>query len=1119
MTDKNYKSIVSRLISTRSSVGNHSAFEGFVDLLAYLTGFVFILWLLTGIFWPGPSARLSLLGLGIAGVIALAIFGVIRPLIKRRPLTEIALRLEKYYGKLQSRLIGSLQLYDKLTLNRENYSIELIEKTIEDAGSEIQDLDFGVVIEKSKRPYYRLILAVLAIAFALTVSGQTFRQTGMLFLNPLSDIHRPTNLTLAVTPISHQAIKNDDVALKITAAGERVRQVDLYFRFDDGDWVKVPTEKLQDDEQAGIDNYGYTFRKIKRDIEYYAEAKRVKSDIGKITIIDPPRLVEVSVTLNYPSYTGLGSQTLPNNDGSVTALKGTEVNFAGRLNKPSRAASLVFDNETRKAMNIDSDQIDGMFVLTESGSYHVEISDSGGLSNPSPIEYDLIRLDDYPPQVQITFPAVDIDLDDRMLIPLEAAIFDDFGFSELELVYWTYSEGIESNQKRKIIKSDFGRENEGLVTYDWLVEGLYMLPGDLVYYYFEVFDNDAVSGAKSAVSKTFSARLPSLDEIMADITGSQDEIFKDFEETVNSQKELRDELEKISREMMQFSEVDWEKKQQIQQTLDRQQEIAEKLENIAEQMDEAIEKFEKNQMATVEMMEKMEELRDLMEEVASPELKEAMRKLQEAMAQMDPKKLQEAMKNFELSVEQMNENLDRMLALLQKYQLEQKIDTLAKMAEKLAQQQQEINEKLGQCQGKKDVSDLQKPQKNQEQGMESLREQFDDAKKLNDELDMISKEQMQNADKKVNSEELNKMMSQMSQCLSKCNKKNASQSGQQLEQEYQEMAQMFQQMLEQMQSEQMEMITEMLRKAISDILYLSHQQEQVIDSTRQAAKRLEGVREMARDQFDLQSACDRLAGFVSDITKETLFLNSSIMEKLGSALANMQKAIDQLNGRTPRRCTKSQIAAMAALNQSAATLMSALSQASQCQSSGTGMQSLMQKLGKMAQQQMQLNQGTQMMPMPMPGQMMGMGQKQAMQRLGEQQEALRKSLEELMNEYGNPDNVLGRLDQIEKEMKKVAQELRTNSLDQGTVRRQERILSRLLDAQKSVHRRDYSRRRQARTLDDIIRRGPTFLDLDSYQKERLAEDIKKALAEKYPKRYENQIREYFKALTEDQAIE
>jgi len=737
-----------------------------------------------------------------------------------------------------------------------------------------------------------------------------------------------------------------------------------------------------------------------------------------------------------------------------------------------------------------------------------------------------VCLEDYAPQVKITFPAVDVDLDESMLVPIEAALYDDFGFSKLEMVYWTFSEGRESNKTRLTLREDFGIANDVLFTYRWFLEKLYMMPGDLAYYYLEVFDNDAVSNPKSSVSKTYSARLPSLDEIMADITGSQDEIFEDFGKAVQSQKELKDELEQLSREMLKLSEMDWEKKQQIQSTLDRQKEISDKLDQIADQMDKAIEKFEKNQMATVEMLEKMDELRDLFEEVATPELKEAMRKLQEALKEMDLDKIREAMKNFELTIEQINENLDRMLALLKKYQLEQKLDTMAKMAEKLAEQQEQINKKLGQCQGKKDFSNLQKPQNQQKAGLESLREQCKEAQKLNQELNMIPQQQMQKASDKVNSKKTDQAMSEMMQSMGTCNGKQCSKSGDQLQQDFQNMAQMFQEMLKQMQSEQMEMLSEMLNKAIADVLYLSHSQENVIDSTQEAVNRLESRRDMASKQKDIETATERTAQCISDITKETLFLNSIVMSKMGAALNSMQDAIKQLQGRFPSRAKNNQVDAMAALNQTIEILISAQDQVSQCKSSCSSMQSLMQKLNEMAQKQQCLNQQCkgqcQMpMPMPMPGQMLSISQQQAMQRLAAEQEALGKSLQQLHEEYssGGSDNILGRLDKLADEMKQVADQLQNNNLSRNTIFRQERILSRLLDAQKSVHRRDYSRRRQARTAEDIIRRSPSALFSGDSNNEKLAEDIKKALAEKYPRRYENQIKEYFKALTEDKAVE
>lgn len=1117
MTEKNYKSILQRLIGVRNAAATRRGLEGAIDFIAYIAGVVFLLWLITGVFWPAPGARISILLIVLAGAATILGFVVVKPMVVKKPLTHVALKLEKYYGKLQSRLIGSLQLYDKLSNNKENYSIELIEKTIEDAGAEIKDLNFGVVVERSKSPYYRLMLGVALIILAIAISGGTMYHTANLFANPLTDIPKPTNLVLTVTPQNYQAVKNDDITVQIVAAGERVRQVNLNFKYDDGEWVKVAAEKTESDTADGM--FSYTFRKLKRDVEYYAEAKRVQSPKGKITIVDPPRLLDVAISLDYPKYTGIGTQKLPGNDGSVTALKGTIVNFEGRANKTVVDANLVFKNGEEKRIEIDDDIVTGKFVVSASGSYHVRLADADGLSNPNPIEYDIVSLEDYPPQVQITFPAVDVDLDDRMLLPLEAALFDDYGFSKLDLVYWTYSEGRESDKQRRKIKTDFGKSTEALATYEWWVEELYLLPGDLIYYYLEVFDNDVISGPKSSVSKTYTARLPSLDEIMADITGTQDEIFHDFEETVQNQRELRDELENISRELRQYTELDWEKKQQIQSTLDRQKDIAEKLEDMTQKMDEMIEKFERNQMATTEMMQKMEELRELFEEVATPELKEAMKKLQEALEKMDPKLLEEAMKNFQMSVEQINENLDRMMALLKKYQLEQKLDTLAKMSEKLAEQQQEINDKLGQCQNKSDFSNLEKPQQNQQQGLESLKEQFKEAQELNEQLNMVPQEQMQNADNKLNSQQLQEMMEKMMQAMGQCSKGQCQKSGQQLQQEFQEMAQMFQQMLQQMQMQQLAMITGMIKKAINDVLFLSHTQENLKDSTGTAEARRKNTRELAREQNNLKSACERVANNVTDITRETLFVNAAIMERLGRALTKMQEAIEQLNSRSPQRSSSCQSESMSALNQAAAILMSALQQASQCNSSGTGMQSLMQKLSQMAQQQQQLNQNSQnMMPMPMPN-MMSMAQQQAMQRLAAQQEEIRKGLRQLMEEYGNPDNVLGRLDNIESEMKKVVDEMQDNRLDRETINRQERILSRLLDAQRSVHRRDYSRQRQARSGQDVIRRGPSDINLGNFDNEKLAEDIKKALSEKYPRRYESEIREYFRALTEDQASE
>jgi hypothetical protein len=1114
MTDVNYESISKRLIQARDNVAARAAIEGVFDIIAYVAAALTILWLTAMIFWPPAWAKALILLILSAGLGLLTAFLVIKPVIKKKPLTEIAIGLEKRYGKLQSRLIAALQLYDKIKANRENYSIDLIEKTIDDAGQEIKDLDFSVIVEKNTKPLYRMALGLLLVILAGAISTQAFRDTFILYTRPFTNVAKPSRLILTVIPQSNQAIKNEDISLTIKVSGGKIKKPEFNYKFEDGGWVTAPEEEIVRDSANADSVFGYTFKKIKRGVEFYAQAKTTKSSIGKITVIDPPRLISAKASLNFPKYTALPQQELPENDCSVTAIRGTNVSLSAIVSKPAATAFMIFADSTRKPMQIDERKISGQFIVRENSSYHIEVTDSTGLKNPGPIEYSITPLDDYPPRVLLTFPAVDIDLDESMKIPLRAELYDDYGFSKLNLIYWVLSEGKESPKGPIILKDNFGQTTEGTIEYIWNVENLMLLPGDLVYYYLELFDNDNITGPKSGVSKTYTARLPSLDEIMADITGSQKDVFQEAEAAAAQQKELKKELENISREMMKTSEIDWQKKQEIQQAMARQKEIAEKIQDVAQKMQENINKLEKNQLATQEMLDKMQEIQQLMEKVATPEMKEAMRKLEEAMRNMDPEKLREAMKNFKLDIEKMNENLDRTLALLKKFELEQKLDAMAKMAEKLAEQQQEINDRIDKTQNQQDLQDLQKAQLNQKKGIENIQQLFQEAKQLNQDLKMLSQQDMQEAEQQLNSQQIPQQMDNLIQNMKNGNKSSCKQGGKKVKQELSDLADMLSNLLKKAQKQQQDMITRNLQKIIQDIMLLSQSQENLADSTGITLNTPMAQMEMASRQKDLENATKRVANRVSDMTKETLFIGMGIMDKLGQALQSMDSALVNFDRRAYARAPKSQLEAMTALNQAAMMLSKSMDQAKACPS-GTGMQQYMQQLSELGQMQQNLNaQAQQMMPFAM-GQAMSLMQQQQLERMAAQQEAIRQQLKELLEQSGSgTEGVLGRLDELGKEMQKVADELKRHNLDKSTIERQERILSRLLDAQKSVNRRDYTQKREARTAEDIIRRSPEYLNSQTGD-EQLAEDIKKALEEKYPRRYEKLIKEYFRSLAEE----
>ena len=142
-----------------------------------------------------------------------------------------------------------------------------------------------------------------------------------------------------------------------------------------------------------------------------------------------------------------------------------------------------------------------------------------------------------------------------------------------------------------------------------------------------------------------------------------------------------------------------------------------------------------------------------------------------------------------------------------------------------------------------------------------------------------------------------------------------------------------------------------------------------------------------------------------------------------------------------------------------------------------------------------------------------MSQQGELARMAAQQDALRKSLEQLNSEMGNRSDVLGRMDNIADEMKKVVEDMQKMNYSAKTIQRQQNILSRMLDAQKSVRERKYSKKRKAEVGKQYARKSPSNLQESvNERKARLRKELKRALEEGYSIDYEKLIEEYFKNL-------
>lgn len=135
------------------------------------------------------------------------------------------------------------------------------------------------------------------------------------------------------------------------------------------------------------------------------------------------------------------------------------------------------------------------------------------------------------------------------------------------------------------------------------------------------------------------------------------------------------------------------------------------------------------------------------------------------------------------------------------------------------------------------------------------------------------------------------------------------------------------------------------------------------------------------------------------------------------------------------------------------------------------------------------------------------------------QERMLEEARRLAEEFGDRGEILGRFDDTVGEIEATLAEMERSGASQETVDRQKKILSRLLDAQRSLRRRDYTRERKSREGGGYARVAPGALPEElTRANEELREDLLRAMQRDYPTEYRALIRAYFDGLARDASI-
>ena len=1080
-----HQKLAQRLTRLRALIAAHRVLTGMGIALAFVLGAGLVLIALESIFYLRPILKLILEGACALCVAFLIGYFCVMPIVKPPRLDEIALRVERHFGGLQQHLINALQLWRHR--DRDGHATALVDAAIIQAEEATQHLAFETLIDR--KPPIRAAMAAIALAVvALLLHAlwpTALAGAAQRLATPQTHYTRPPDTHIALRPGHVEVVGGEPLAITAHLSGVVPRNARLYIREAGAQsWASFVLPVKQT-------TASHRFPAVTRSFNYRLSAHDAQTPIYTASVHPRPIVTRISHDDRFPPHTHFPDR-IDQQGGDIVVPTGTEVALTIEANKSIETATLVFDDSSRLPAAVDSSRAQVVFTVAKDGRYRVVMRDAHMVGNEDPVSYRVVALPDHPPEVRLLHPGRDVDLTESLRVSLLAEAFDDYGVSRLELRY----DAVDHTGQPQVIPIAMSPGREVEAAYHWDMAVLNLLPGDRVSYHIRAYDNNPTPSY--AETATFTIRLPSLFEIHEAAEKTQRESIDHIESVQERGRDLDRRLQDLARQLMSKDALDWQEKREFEKALQTQAELADEIQATAEQLDRALDQLEDSGLLEDDTLQKLDELHDLLSQIRTPELMEVMKKLDEAVQNADADMVREALAEFQNEREKFHEGIDRALALLQRVRQQQTLDALGRKLEELARAQGQLTQHME----RDPADDLARRQVQIARDTEQLREELHRAAQ---EMDNPTASDLDHIAAAMRREKFSDRMDRVREDLAFGQRQSARQKSDAIAGDLQALSQRFADARQRFIQRQKDEVARDLNRVLHDLLALSRAQERTAQRADEARDRSETA-PLARDQARTIAGASRMAGRMLDASRKSFFLPPRAQAALGNALNKMEEAAEHLNAGHADRAPQLAREAMGALNTAAMMVQAALGQLASSQS-GTGFEEMMAQMAALAQRQGDVNDQTEnLFGRP--------GQQPSWQRLAAQQRAIQDALDALRDELAQQRReMLGDLGKIAGDMRETARELAQRQISPQTLTRQRQILSRLLDAQRAMRERGKSKKRQARTGENITYRGPGSLPANLGEADNpLRRLMRDALKQGYSAEYQALIRRYFENL-------
>ena len=1101
--------------------------KGSLLTLTFVLGYFLIAALLEYNLWLGREARFLILA-SFFGLVAFCLFQFLKePLtwwLYKKGLGEedSAKLIGNYFPTIGDRLLNVLQLSEK-------NAGALAEAGIFQKANTFKDISFESAIDfKTNTKYLKYLAAPVALCVLLLVIDRgIFTQSTQRIVQFNQEFSPQAPFSFSVEKESLTAFFNEDFTLRLSIEGSAIPET-AYIVSGSQRWRM---------ESLGTGKFSYLFEKVQSEIDLQFEASGFFSSPYKIQLINRPELIKINVELLFPRYLGKTPERLTN-VGNLEIPEGTKVSWLVGTSSTSKATLTLTSSGIGNEMRLVDDQSFLFSRNMKDPDQYTIVLENEKSKNKDQISYSINTIKDQRPEIVVD------NLRDSILfksIMLGGALSDDYGITELRLNYQIVK-GSRSQTPKTILIPLVSTKNQQNFFYRWPVDSLQLQPGDKLTYHLQVWDNDGVNGRKSTRSSDYIFSLPGEEELKAEVSKSQQAAQNKIDQSLQKAKDLKRSIDEAQEKLKGKQALDWQDKKMLEDLVEQKQKLDQAIKDLQKENSLLEQKKESFSEESERIKEKSEQIQKLMNELLDDETKKLFEELEKLLKQnADPSQMQKLLDKMDRKEINMEKELERTLELFKQlqydYKLEQAIDDLKQQKEKQEQLLERTQELSGEKKepeknnaGKDDKSGDEKGNKNEKgkegsenekpdaqglaQEQEELKKETEKFEKTIDELEKMGEEleESQDTPSDQDTEELKKSQEESKESLEQGKPKK---SAEQQKKSIDKMKQM-QQKLEGMQSS-MEMEMDManmesLRQILHGLIKLSFDQESVMKDFNQVQQTDPRYIQLSQNQLKIKDDAKVLEDSLLALSKKDPFMGSVVTKEVGELNDHLDKASVNVKERRKPNASSEMQFSMTSINNLALMLndhfdmmMDMMANAKPGSGKGKGKKKGGQpNLGKLQQQ---LNQQMQEIK---NGGKSGRQLSEEFARMAAEQERIRRALQEMQEKMKKEGGKIPGGD-IPGKMEQTEMDLVNKQITEQTIRRQNEIITRLLEAEKSMREQNQEEERKGETAKDYSQEMPRAFEEYLRLKEKELELLKTVPPKLFPY-YKKEVNEYFKRM-------